>query len=89
LTSGVSRLTGVELRELAGNLRDLLAQIGDRCRFLLIQHIGFRRTTRELAEEAHLTDGAVRVQVTRCLKGLRAILAKNAALVKQLKDYLR
>ena len=66
-------------RERAQLAYGALAQLGKPCRDLIYLRIGMNRSYRELAQLLGRSEGALRVQMHRCVERARGILAEMTA----------
>ncbi len=75
--SGLSPLAGLLERERRDLARETLAQLPETCRRLIELVVGQGRSYRQAAEVLGRSEGALRVQMYRCIGRAREVLAKT------------
>ena len=85
----INSMSTTELRELAGLLRDAMAELDETTRKLIGQFIMEGASYKDLAKKYDLPIGTVGVHLSRGLKKIRQRIEKSPRLLKEFNAYLR
>ena len=75
-------------KERRQRIMDLFGQLGEKCRYILVESIYHNSSMKEIAKSGKFSnDQIVRNQKTKCLKKLREIVSGNSSLINLIRGY--